>query len=181
MKLSIFALTAILTSLAAANPILTPRAPSPSFKLYGDVGDVNLGLLTIIPITEPNKPVYYGFGWYGQGAQPIELFLQEESKRGRVLDLRQNGYEMYVAHSPPLLSPPSSSSPPQAPADGTSGFSKLCRIRMVTRSHVIVLSLSTEPIHRWLDWSPPVNSGCTLVTSCTPAMATPTTPTAGIG
>ncbi|KAL0635397.1 hypothetical protein Q9L58_005605 [Maublancomyces gigas] len=98
MKLGIFSITAILTSLVAANPILAPRAPSPSFKLWGQLlgsgSDSLMDYLTILPITEPNKPVYYGFGWYGQGSQPIDLFLREADQPGRALDVRQNGYEM---------------------------------------------------------------------------------------
>lgn len=103
MKLSLPSITAILASFVAANPILAPRAPSRPFRLQGDVGaERSDRVLTILPVAEPNHRGYFKFGWFGQKSEKIELFFtQNEFSPGAVFNVRQNGYEMYVAPLPP--------------------------------------------------------------------------------
>lgn len=99
MLSSLFAITAVLASFVAANPILAPRAASDPFILFAPIGQDNQYLrLEMKPVANTK---YYEFGWFGSGSEDVKLyFLNDEEKPGPVFDNRKNKYEMYVS---PLL------------------------------------------------------------------------------
>lgn len=166
MKLSLFSITAILASFVAANPILAPRDPSRSFKLLGDVGaSTPYRVLKIIPVNDPNSPLYYQFGWYGRYSEDIALyFTGDYFKPGPVFDSRLNDYEMYV---------PRSALPRDYPANIPSGCCKRSWVRKVTPL-ITDLCFSTESTLRSLDSSLPVDS--TPWGTSTPALRAPMAP-----
>lgn len=98
MKFSLFSITAVLASFVAATPILAPRAASQAFRLIPAGSTFNH--LELQPVAEAGYPGYFRFGLFSpKGPEPILFFPNGQVTQGPILDVQQNGYELYGLHS----------------------------------------------------------------------------------